>query len=205
MISIVVYVGCWSLIPCDLRPFSIGFHRPVSRLPLGRRRRHSSEKFLPMTERCILRPMERADLEQVLAVENQCYAFPWSAELFLRELENPLATVDLLWMGGDLAGYLCSWLVAGELQILNVATAPAFRRRGVAATLLRHALARGRQQGFQGAFLEVRASNFEAIALYGTFGFKPVSLRKGYYADGEDALLMELTTVKKGRDVTPGR
>lgn len=152
-----------------------------------------------MTERCIIRPMGRDDLEQVLAVENHCYAFPWSAELFLRELVNPLATVDLLWMGSDLAGYLCSWLVAGELQILNVATSPAFRRRGVAATLLRHAFARSRKLGCERAFLEVRVSNSGAIALYGTFGFNPVSRRKRYYADGEDALVMELTTVTNGQ------
>jgi ribosomal-protein-alanine N-acetyltransferase len=143
--------------------------------------------------------MALADLEEVVAVENLCYSHPWSAELFRRELDNPLSTVDLLWVDGKLAGYLCSWLVCGELHILNVATAPAFRRRGVAAALLRHLFARSRGQGLERAFLEVRASNAGAIALYRAFGFHPVSRRQRYYPDGEDALIMELGPVTGDR------
>lgn len=138
-----------------------------------------------------IRPMTRADLDEVVAVERLCHTHPWSAELFLRELGNPLSSVDVLWFGEMLAGFLCSWMVSGELHIHNVATAPAFRRRGVAAALLRHAFERARRQGLESAYLEVRAGNAGAIALYQKFGFGIVSRRPRYYADGEDAVLME--------------
>lgn len=138
-----------------------------------------------------IRPMTVRDLPQVVAVERLCHAHPWSAELFQRELANPVSTIDLLWFGEKLAGFLCSWLVSGELEILNVATAPACRRRGVAATLLRHAFERARRRGLESAFLEVRVGNTGAIELYRKFGFAVVSRRPRYYADGEDALLME--------------
>lgn len=147
-----------------------------------------------MPDNYIIRDMSPADIDQVAAIERLCHSHPWSAELFRRELDNPLATVDLLWFDAQLAGYLCSWLVCGELNILNVATAPAFRRRGVAATLLRHVFERNRAQGVERAFLEVRVSNVGAIALYRSFGFRTVSRRQHYYADGEDAVIMEWET-----------
>jgi len=138
-----------------------------------------------------IRPMAISDLEQVVAVERLCHAHPWAVELFQRELANPVSSVDLLWFGETLAGFLCSWMVADELEILNVATAPACRRRGVAAALMRHVFARAREQGLESAFLEVRIGNIGAISLYRKFGFTVVSRRSRYYADGEDALLMQ--------------
>lgn len=138
-----------------------------------------------------IRPMTTGDLEQVVAVERLCHAHPWSAELFQRELANPVSTIDLFWFGDALAGFLCSWMVGAELEILNVATSPAFRRRGVAAALMRQAFERGRRGGLQSAFLEVRVGNTGAIDLYRRFGFTVVARRPRYYADGEDALLMQ--------------
>jgi ribosomal-protein-alanine N-acetyltransferase len=80
--------------------------------------------------------------------------------------------------------------VAGEVQIQNVATAPAFRRQGVAACLLSHVFEQARGSGFESAWLEVRIGNAPAIALYERFGFTVVGRRTNYYADGEDALVM---------------
>ncbi|MBE0597173.1 MAG: ribosomal protein S18-alanine N-acetyltransferase [Desulfuromonadales bacterium] len=138
-----------------------------------------------------IRPMTPADLDAVLAVERQCYAHPWSAGFFLQELANPLATVDLLWIEGALAGYLCSWRVDGELHILNLATAPLFRRHGIGSALLRRAFSHGIAQGVEKAFLEVRVSNEAAIDLYRHFGFRTIFRRPCYYPDGEDAWVME--------------
>lgn len=139
--------------------------------------------------------MTPADVELVLTVERACYSHPWSAEFFLQELNSPFAAVDLLWIGSELAGYLCCWWLQDELHILNLATAPAFRRRGVAETLLRRALAMAREQKVEKAFLEVRTGNEGAIALYRRCGFQSVYRRPGYYPDGEDAFVMELAIV----------
>lgn len=145
-----------------------------------------------MTEELTIRPMRTADLPQVLTVERACHPHPWSKDLFLAELDNPCSTVDLLWQEGRLAGYICSWYLHRELHILNVATAPPFRRRGVARTLLNHALHRARRQGLEKAFLEVRTGNRGAIALYEAAGFRRIARRPRYYPDGEDAWVMEL-------------
>jgi ribosomal-protein-alanine N-acetyltransferase len=149
-----------------------------------------------MTDRTI-RPMTAADLEPVLAVERLCHSHPWSRQLFIEELGNTLSRIELLWIDRQLAGFHCYWLLSGELHILNLATAPAFRRRGVARRLLRHALGRAIRSGVERAFLEVRSYNEAAIALYRSLGFVSVGTRRGYYADGEDALIMELAGLNR--------
>jgi ribosomal-protein-alanine N-acetyltransferase len=136
------------------------------------------------------RPMTPADLAEVHALECAAQQSPWTLAHFAAELTNPCARIDLCRRDGRLAGFLCSWLVAGELQIQNLVTAPAFRRRGVAAHLLALVLERSRAAGLEAAWLEVRTGNTAAIALYERFGFRTVARRAGYYPDGEDALVM---------------
>ncbi len=135
-------------------------------------------------------PMSAADLDRVVAVERLCYPHPWTAEQFLQELSNPVAQLDLLCVDGQLCGYICFWLIVGEMQILNLATAPAWRRQGVADRLLTHALEPCLGQRLDSAWLEVREGNRAAIQLYRRHGFVVEGSRPGYYRDGENALLM---------------
>lgn len=140
--------------------------------------------------------MTADDLPQVHALECAAEANPWSLEHFAEELGRPYSHTDLCWRNGQLAGFLCSWLIAGELQIQNIATAPLFRRQGVATRLLTVTLGRSVAAGLDAAWLEVRVSNAAAIALYERFGFRAVARRTGYYADGEDALVMCFQSVR---------
>ena len=87
-------------------------------------------------------------------------------------------------------GVCCAWVVAGEVQILEVATHPSARREGVGGLVVRAAC--DRCTGGD-AFLEVRASNAAALGLYAKLGFKEEGRRRGFYNDGEDAVLMRLT------------
>lgn len=137
-----------------------------------------------------IRPMAAADLVAVHQLECAAQLAPWGVDHFTAELNNSCASIVLGFLQGQLAGYICWWLIAGEVQIQNVATAPAFRRQGVAAHLLEHVLAQCRNSGFDSAWLEVRVSNAPAIALYERYGFTTVGIRPRYYADGEDALVM---------------
>lgn len=135
-------------------------------------------------------PMRHADLAAVHRLECASQPEPWSLQHFADELDNPVASVDLYWCHGVLAGFLCSWLIAGELQIQNLATLPGLRRRGIAAQLLEHVITRSRGAGLTSIWLEVRVSNAPAIALYERFGFAARGTRSAYYPDGEAALIM---------------
>ncbi len=131
-----------------------------------------------------------SDLAEVLQIERQAYPHPWTEKQFQQELDAAYSRVALLQSQGRTVGYICYWLAAGELHILNVATDPQCRRQGVARALLTFALDQAEKASAEIACLEVRVGNLGAIALYREFGFTDDCIRRGYYSDGEDALLM---------------
>lgn len=131
-----------------------------------------------------------ADLDALVALAAVALPEPWSREQLARELALAWAHVDVWRDGGDMHGFSVYWIVAGELQILAIATEPARRRRGIARALLDRALAGARDAGCTLATLEVRRGNAAAIALYERAGFRTVATRAAYYRDGEDALVM---------------
>jgi len=135
-------------------------------------------------------PMTRGDLSSVYQLECASQHDSWSMQHFADELVNPVAKIDLYWCRDVLAGFLCSWLIAEELQIQNLATLPSMRRRRIAARLLEYVIERTRRSGLNSVCLEVRTGNAPAIALYQQFGFVATGKRTAYYPDGEDACLM---------------
>lgn len=141
-------------------------------------------------------PMDAADLEAVLEIERHAYRTPWPAQLFLEDLAREWAHIDLARLREDPAravAYCNYWVVHDEVHLLNLATHPDFRRRGVAARLMRHLLEVARTRDCRYITLEVRRSNTPAQALYRAHGFEAVGVRRRYYADdGEDAIVMTL-------------
>ncbi len=90
---------------------------------------------------------------------------------------------------GEVLGFVLGWLVADELEVVDIAVAVESRRHGLGRVLLAELFARARRRGCKDAFLEVRASNLSAQALYREMGFEQTSTRVSYYGDGEDAWL----------------
>jgi ribosomal-protein-alanine N-acetyltransferase len=137
--------------------------------------------------------MGRPHLPEVLTIERDSYATPWSESAFLHEMErNPFAQPQVgVAGGGRVVGYICLWVIYEELRINNLAVAPAWRRHGIGEQLIRFAVQEGRENGCTVAILEVRPSNAAAQALYSKLGFEITSTRPQYYSDdGEDALVM---------------
>ena len=96
-------------------------------------------------------------------------------------------------VSGRLIGYALSWHVIDELHLLNVAVAVGLRRQGIGRALMDDLLVYARAHGVARILLEARAGNAPAIALYDQLGFKRFAVRERYYADGEDAIEMDLT------------
>lgn len=136
--------------------------------------------------------MKEDDLEQVLEIERNSFPLPWLRQHFIDELNSPhsfpLSAFDA---SGRLAGYICPMLLLDEGHILNVAVDPVFRSAGVGRLLVGQVLQDCRLGGASFVSLEVRESNLAAIGLYRRIGFTEVGKRKGYYENGEDALMME--------------
>ena len=133
-----------------------------------------------------------AQLEQIEAIERQCFSCPWTLEQLRSQLSGErhvfLAAVDA---GGAVLGYVGMMHVLDEGYISNVAVAPAYRRQGVAAALISALMTRAEKLNLAFVTLEVRAGNEPAKALYAKHGFVPVGRRKNYYdLPKEDAILM---------------
>ena len=134
-----------------------------------------------------------SDLDNILTIEKSCYHQPWTYEMFAQELNNPVSHFICYVENGNICGYLCYWYVAGEIEILNLATALNMQRQGVARLLLDFAFSVATSSGLSSAFLEVRSGNTAAVKLYKKVGFLQTGVRQRYYRDGEDAILMAKT------------
>jgi ribosomal-protein-alanine N-acetyltransferase len=138
----------------------------------------------------LVRPATQEDLDALARIESAHLSGTWSREAMADELAKSFARLRVAEASGMVCAFVHGWLIADELQILNVATDSAHRRRGVARALLRTFFEEARRWGARTALLEVRASNEAAIALYRSLGFNENAVRARYYSDGEDALLM---------------
>ncbi len=140
--------------------------------------------------------MRKEDLPNVLVIESLSFAEPWTEEMFLHELDSARIAESLVarvdeGVGEQIVGFLCAWIVSGELHINNLAVHPGYRSRAVASQLLDAILIRAYAKSVTVGFLEVRASNEAAAALYKAYGFEPIGRRRNYYEHPrEDAIVM---------------
>jgi len=143
-----------------------------------------------------LEHINHADLEPILAIEQNSFRRPWGRLSFEGELRNRSACnfavkSTEVETSGQVIGYAFWHLVTDEVHVLKVAVTPAWRGQGVASRLLERCFTLSVEQGAKSAHLEVRPSNIAAIELYQKLGFELVGRRPKYYSDSkEDALLM---------------
>ena len=138
-------------------------------------------------------PMTSAHLDEVAELERVCFSTPWSRNMLAEELDNACSAflVALDAEDGSVVGYAGLLVIADEGYITNVAVRPESRRGGVAGQLLDVFLKFAAANQLAFLTLEVRESNYAAIALYGSRGFRAVGRRKNYYEHPkEDAIIM---------------
>ena len=151
-----------------------------------------SEKVFP---RVIIDLMDRADLPEILAIEGESFASPWSPGMFAKEIESGHARCLCARINSGkknvVGGYIIFWLVADEMHLQNLAVKEEYRRRGLALGLMRAMKEIAWNNKITSLTLEVRESNTEAIKLYQKCGFVVKGIRPLYYTDTyEDALIM---------------
>ncbi len=129
------------------------------------------------------------DIEFIALLERETFSLPQSEKELLRMQADDSNILLTAFCDGERAGYIGAYTVAGESDIVTVATSPAFRRRGVARELLLSLFEQlsGKSEMI---FLEVRESNTAARTLYESMGFAKIGTRRGYYKNpSEDAVL----------------
>ena len=132
-----------------------------------------------------------AHIEKASEIEKMCFSEPWSKESMRLLCSRDYPSLAAIDENGVLCGYVSSARALDELQIINVAVHPDMRRKGIASALLASFDTLCEKEGIASVSLEVRVSNYAAIALYERFGYQKLGFRKRFYrAPVEDAHIM---------------
>ncbi|MBR2082755.1 MAG: ribosomal protein S18-alanine N-acetyltransferase [Elusimicrobiaceae bacterium] len=129
---------------------------------------------------------------QVLAQldEKRPFSAHWSVQAWQGELAQTAAHIWCAKDRGKLVGFIAVRGAAGQYELLNLAVAESQSRRGIGFSLVQRALQELQQTGAERITLEVSTANLPAQALYQKAGFSVWGIRKHFYADGSDALIM---------------
>ena len=145
-----------------------------------------------------IREMQIDDLDQVVEIENACFAVPWTETGFFSFLIREDALFLVAEEKGMILGFCGVLMVLDEGDITNVAVNPEHRRSGIGSQLVESLIRETEARGVKTLHLEVRQSNNAAISLYRSHGFEDNGVRKGYYeSPTEDALLMKRVCLEK--------
>ena len=131
-------------------------------------------------------------LDEIYALEKECFSEPWSVVSIANEINHPnavcLTAVD---ESETVVGYASMRAVLDEGYINNIAVMPSFRKRGIGQMLLEELICESKTCGVLALSLEVRSKNQPAILLYQKLGFITCGVRKNFYKyPSDDAYIM---------------
>jgi [ribosomal protein S18]-alanine N-acetyltransferase len=159
-------------------------------------------------------PMTPDDLDEIMPLERQCFADPWTRRMYLSDLttnamatylvgrrtinDRPSTDVDaarseamtIVHRPSSIVAYGGFWLLMDEAHIATIASHPDWRGCGLGQWLMLALIDAAMARGAASSTLEVRAGNLPARRLYEKLGYEVTGLRKNYYRDGEDGLIM---------------
>ena len=151
-----------------------------------------------------LRIAELADVQTMHRMETTLFpADAWHIDMFLEELIHPTRTYYMLELPvenpeGDegswrTIGYCGTMVVADTADVQTIGVLPEYEGNGFGRAMLEQMHERAREQGAERILLEVRADNPRAQRLYERNGYRAIHVRRGYYDDGTNAIIMECT------------
>lgn len=140
----------------------------------------------------IIQKVTPDDAEQIYLIELQNYKFFWDKNyiLFNIKLPDSIRKFYVAKFGKEVVGYIVCWLSDKTAHIHNISVKKEYQNLGIGSKLLEYLLNELSALEIHTVVLEVRVSNYKAISLYKKFGFIEVEIKKGFYQDKEDAILM---------------
>lgn len=145
-----------------------------------------------MAER--MRPMNLADLAEVLRLDSDNFILSWNKESYIRELEtNDYAYLYVIEVDNRIVGFIDYWITFEVCQLAKIATDKKERGKHYAFKMMDFMNKMAKEKGCEVISLEVRRSNLLAINFYEYLGYIKINERKSYYQDNyEDALVYML-------------
>ncbi|HEY0076893.1 MAG TPA: ribosomal protein S18-alanine N-acetyltransferase [Abditibacteriaceae bacterium] len=147
----------------------------------------------------IIRAARLEDTDEIVRIDQTSFTKPWSEQTMRTAIEKAQCGEYIALVAETnttVCGFVIAWNVREEGEIATIAIDEPFRDQGIAQRLLEAALHEAARRGAEWMFLEVRPGNRTALHLYEKCGFQKVGLRKNYYRDGDDAVIMRKQTTE---------
>lgn len=116
----------------------------------------------------------------------------WTFTTLKNELDNPNSQYFVALLNNEIVGFAGIWNVLDEMHITNIVTKKTYRHIGIASKLLEKLIETSKEKNVKFLTLEVKDTNIYAIKLYEKYNFKKVGLRKNYYGQNKNAIIMTL-------------
>lgn len=116
----------------------------------------------------------------------------WTYSIFEKELENPNSQYFVALIDDQIVGFAGIWKSLDEIHITNIVTKISKRHIGIASKLLEKLIETSKNEISTLLTLEVSETNSNAIKLYEKYNFKKIGLRKNYYGQNKNAIIMTL-------------
>src|SRR4030042_1971628 len=142
----------------------------------------------------MIKRMNAEDLNEVVNIANSCASNPWSKNMLIEEMLNPISHCFIVKLRNiskqPLIGFICFRNIEDESELLNISIYPQYRQMGLGKKLMKFYIGFCSQIKIKTFFLEVDSSNQSAIHLYQLFSYQSVGIRKKFYQGKFDAFLM---------------
>ena len=135
-------------------------------------------------------PLEVKNVDDVISIQNNLNIHILSKKNILNDLNNSNFKCLMALYKEEIIGYI-SFSHIFDIEIESIIVKSSYQRQGIGTLLLKYVFNFSKENKINNVFLEVRKSNLAAISLYKKMGFKIISIRKKYYENTEDALILK--------------
>ena len=143
----------------------------------------------------IIKRMTQSHLDKIRDNLQENFDEFWNENVLKSELENPASTYIVAIdeeNDNEVVGYAGIWQPIDEAHITNIVTKKDKRKNKIATKMLERLIEISKQRKLNNITLEVNINNKPAINLYKKYHFEEVGLRKKYYNNTDDAIIMTL-------------
>ncbi len=145
-----------------------------------------------------IKRMTKEDTKELADLEKLCFSSPWTQATFTKMLDNTAAVYFVARYEGCFAGYVGAYNLIDEFSIINIATVPHIRNKGIATALIEKLQAEAISLNVPKITLEVRESNHPARSLYEKAGFTLCGTQKNYYSSPKEDAALYTKTITEG-------
>ncbi len=139
----------------------------------------------------MIRRIKNEDIDEIIKLETEVLNTTLGSEIFNLAVKSEMAYYYVYLEDNRIIGYISSSFDGISIEILNFCVYKEYQNKGIGTKLISHLLDELYLKGANNSVLEVRESNLNAIKFYEKIGYKTIHVRKNYYSNGENALMMQ--------------